>query len=308
LVLVSAFLLIIILMPIILTMIFGTGLARWQQVSIFTNPPRETTVLRHILDNYLSHFSLDFLFLKGDIGMPGQFITRHSVKGIGELYLFQLPLILTGLFYLFKRGPRRIFCLLLLWLVLYPLGSIFTIDQSAQATRSVIGVIPFQFLSAIGLAFLIELIHPFFFRTSFILLAIIIITFSLYDYLNRYFVQYPLYSADFWGWQYGPRETIKHFLSVKDLYDDLYMSGEFNGSEIFSRFYDPQDKCQNKCKMGDLWRQPEIYNPSRHQLFSLSPEYLSNSKFREQFLIKRTIYYPNGKIAFLIGEVSAGGR
>jgi len=39
------------------------------------------------LNNYLSHISLDFLFLTGDQ------ILRHSIRGFGQLFIFELPLI-----------------------------------------------------------------------------------------------------------------------------------------------------------------------------------------------------------------------
>lgn len=93
-----------------------------------------------------------------------------------------------------------------------------------------------------------------------------------------------------------------YFLKEKNNYDHLYMSGEFNGGEIFIKFYDPENNCQNKCKIGDFWREPTIYNPSRRQLFSLSPEYLKNSSFEKQFSMKKIIYYPDGSPAFFIGE------
>jgi len=50
-----------------------------------------------IIYSYLNQFSIDFLFTKGDIDFPGQFITRHSIRGIGQLYLFQLPFLVFGL-------------------------------------------------------------------------------------------------------------------------------------------------------------------------------------------------------------------
>lgn len=301
----SIVLLLLLLIPLINFTLSPVGFSRWNQVNIFSQPPENETVTRHIVNNYLSHFSLDFLFLKGDIDMPGQFITRHSVRGIGELYLFQLLLIILGFLYLFSKREKRIIALLILWLMLYPTGSMFTIDKSAQATRSIIGVIPLQIVSAVGLWFIFLMISKQNKILNYLLVAIIaaIILFSFTRYLNLYFIRYPLYSSDFWGWQYGPKEIMRYFLTVRNDYDDLYMSGEFNAGHIFISFYDPQNTCQSKCKMGDFFREPQIYNPSKRQLFSLSPDYLSKSNFIKDFLVKKTIYYPNGNIAFQIGEI-----
>lgn len=297
-------LLLLLLIPLINFTLSPVGFARWNQVNVFSQPPKNETVAGHIVNNYLSHFSLDFLFLKGDIGMSGQFLTRHSVRGIGELYLIQLPLIILGILFLIFKKEKRVIAIFTLWLIFYPTGSMFTIDKSAQATRSIIGVIPFQIISAVGLHYLLSLLKiSRLLYATFIVVATTVISFSFVNYLKLYLIEYPLYSSDFWGWQYGPRDIMRYFLSVKDKYDDLYMSGEFNAGHIFLSFYDPENTCMSKCKMGDFFREPHIYNPSKRQLFSLSPEYLSKSKFVKDFLVKKTIYYPNGTTAFQIGVI-----
>ena len=150
----SLILLITLLIPFIFHSLSPVGLSRWQLINIFTQPPNDETVSQHIIDNYFSHFSVDFLFTKGDIGMPGQFLTRHSVKGIGELYFFQFPLIILGLIFIIKKKIDKPTTALLLWLILYPVGSMLTIDKSAQATRSIIGIIPLTIISALGLYYL----------------------------------------------------------------------------------------------------------------------------------------------------------
>ncbi len=199
----SFILLLILLAPFIQNLLSPVGLARWQQVNIFSNPPQKQTITTHILSNYFRHFSADFLFLKGDIDMPGQFISRHSIRGIGELYLLQLPLIVFGAIMLFKKKSKAFFALLL-WLVLYPMGSIFTIDESPQATRSIIGTLPFQILSAAGVVYLLRITLGFkkYFQLAFISTSSIVLIISFANFLSNYFISYPNYSSDFWGWQY----------------------------------------------------------------------------------------------------------
>ena len=75
------------------------------------------------------------------------------------------------------------------------------------------------------------------------------------------------------------------------------MAPEFNAPEIFFKFYAP-NSCL-KCRIG---LPDNFYNPSRKQLFALSPTYLSNNQVLK-FKIKKTIYYPNKTIAFQIGEI-----
>lgn len=300
----AVLLLMILLLPFFSSITSQDGLARWQQVSIFSHPPQDSTIPQHILNNYLSHFSLDFLFFKGDSGMLGQFITRHSLKNFGELYLLQAIFIVLGFIFLWRDKDKKTLLLILAWLILYPLGSIFTTDKSAQATRSIAGVIPWQILTGMGIVYLFYLLKSQILRITLLVILTVSLCLSVFIYVQEYFIKYPLYSSDYWGWQSGPKEVMQYYLAQANKYDDLYLSGEFNGSHIFPKFYDPQNKCLFKCRIGDFWRQPEIYNSDRKQLFALSPEYLRNSLFAQQFSIHQIIYYPNGKAAFVIGEVT----
>jgi 4-amino-4-deoxy-L-arabinose transferase-like glycosyltransferase len=294
----SALLTLLLLAPFVQNALSPVGFARWQQVSIFTNPPTDRTIPEHLTVNYLRHFSPDFLFLKGDIDMPGQFITRHSVRGMGQLYLFQLPLIAAGLIFMFKIH-RKIFLILLLWLLIHPVGSMLTIDKSPQATRSIIGVVPWQIFSAAGVVYLSQYFlnkKPLAFLTYAGSSAVIIIAF-LANYLVHYFTAYPNYSSDFWGWQYGPRKIISYFSNHESEYDEQYMIPEFNAPHIFFSFYAP-NTCA-KCRLG---APHEYSNSSLRQLFAVSPQYLADHP-EINLHVNEVIYYPNKTPAFVIGEI-----
>lgn len=230
--------------------------------------------------------------------MPGRFITRHSIKEMGELYLFQAPLLLLGIYYLFTKNRKSLY-IFGLWIILYPLGSTFTTDKSAQATRSIIGVIPWQIISAAGLVYLLLFLKSHILKIGFFIITAIVVFFSFSSYLEKFYSQYPLYSSDYWGWQYGPKEIMGYFLSQREDYDDLYLSGEFNAPYIFLKFYDPQNLCENKCQIGSI---ETNYDPTQKQLFALSLDTWEKLPLKENFVIKKPVYYPNGKTAFLIGE------
>jgi 4-amino-4-deoxy-L-arabinose transferase-like glycosyltransferase len=298
--LVSLVLFFILLLPLGLLTLFQNGAARFQQVSIFANPPERESVIHHVFDNYVSHYSFDFLFLKGAAGMSGQTILRHSIVGMGELYLFQLPLCILGLFLLFSRRDLRSFShIIFFWLLLYPLGSIFTTAQNAQATRSFIGVIPFQIIAAIGgtwfIAFMIKRLR--FAATPFLFVLGALLLVSFLHYYQNYFSLYPQYSSGYNGWQYGPKEIARYFADHNQAYDELVFPPAFNQPEIFLSFYFPQG-CP-KCIVG----QPDTtFDPGRKQLFAITPVYLHNYR-NLLFKIKSTIYYPNKDVAFYLGEV-----
>lgn len=288
----------LLLIPIVQNLVSSHGLSRWQQVNIFSHPPTNETVLGHIASNYIQHFSLDFLFIKGDIGMPQQSITRHSVRGMGELYLLQLPFILIGFLFLAQKKTKSFF-ILLAWLVIYPVGSMFTLDNSPQATRSIIGLVPLQIITAVGIIYVIEKTKHFKKPSQILflitLLALLMISFTYYILL--YFKFYPEYSSDFWGWQYGPSVIVNYFSEHKNQYDEMYMIPAFNAPDIFFKFYAPQN-CDT-CKVGTP---DNSYNPTLKQIFAVTPDYL-NTRNTLHFVTKKIIYYPNDTVAFMLVQI-----
>ena len=294
----SIFLFFILCFPLYLGYKNGSLMTRWYSVN---NP--KITLKEKIVDFkkfYLSHFSLDFLFLKGDLGMPGHFITRHSVENIGELYAFQLPLIIIGII-MSLMNLSNFGIVLMIWLLfLYPIGSAITSD-GILATRSIIGIIPLTFFSALGLERIIRFIKGVSIRIIRIILYLIITTVILFSFIHYgllFYREYPKYSADFWGWQYGPREIISYFKIQTKNYDELYMTGYFNAPEIFLKFYDPERKCRN-CFIGGV----DKYNSNKKQLFAIRVEELEDVK--SNYKIKNIIYYPNREKAFYIIELSS---
>ncbi len=249
---------------------------------------------------YTSQFSPIFLFQKGDIDYPTWNVTRHSVRGTGELYLWQSIFIFLGILSLVKTSSdnKVLYLILLFWLLIYPLGNALTFDTTPHANRTIIGVIPFQILTAIGLVYFLKFCSKYLSKASLYLLISIIFltaTTSFLNYFRSYLVEYPSYAADYWGWQYGPEQIVKYFIKTQANYDELYLTGSFNAPGIFLKFYDPEHRCKN-CAIGAL----DQYNPEKKQLFAMRPDEVqlsSNIKIKEQ------VYYPSGNVAFIIFEI-----
>ena len=76
--------------PLIIGFYDGRALTRWKggNVSILSEYKTPKEVVRKLSYSYILNFSPIFLFTKGDIDFPGQFVTRHSVRGMGMLYWF----------------------------------------------------------------------------------------------------------------------------------------------------------------------------------------------------------------------------
>lgn len=294
---VGLFIFIIALMPFLIGIRNDTVLTRWKSVSAIDHK----TSFTQAINTYYSHFSSDFLFAKGDIDYPGHFITRFSVKGFGQLYWMQLPLLILGIIWLIKYKLKKPILVLILWFLLYPLGSTVTGTDGGGpfAFRSIIGVIPFQILSAIGSAFVIELISD---KTKKILAGTVIVfalTIFSSSYLYSYYTKYSYYSSDFWGWQFGPKQVMDYFKMNHKSYDELILMGNFNAPQIFIPFYDPHDECKGKCKIGGL----EVFNINKKQLYAIGSDRIKEIS-KNNFSIKKIINYPNTNPAFLIGTIN----
>jgi hypothetical protein len=97
----------ILLIPLINGVMNGGTTARFEQISLLSQKDLTANeMLSKFLDVYLAHFSSNFLFSKGDIDYPGQFITRHSVRGMGQLYGWQSLFILAGCIALVTRNNK----------------------------------------------------------------------------------------------------------------------------------------------------------------------------------------------------------
>jgi 4-amino-4-deoxy-L-arabinose transferase-like glycosyltransferase len=299
---ISLIILLILLIPFIQSLFTQVSVIRWQQSSLFYHPPRNESLFQAIETNYFEHFSPSFLFFTGNNTLPNNPILRDAVNGMGELYLFQLPLILLGVYVLFKRKNKmkdNAFKILLLLFILYPLGGMFASDGSPFARRSVIGVIPFQIISALGSVFFLEAVMKMKKVTAALIFcgtSVIIIVSFLY-YLNLYFIAYPKYSSSWWGWQYGPKDIVAYFTSHENQYDDMFMPYLFNGPHEFFKFYAPGD-CA-KCQIG---LPDNYYNSARRQLYALPPNYFVSHPMYTYKRLK-TLYYPDGSVAFVLSEV-----
>jgi hypothetical protein len=131
-----------------------------------------------------------------------------------------------------------------------------------------------------------------------LLLIIFLIAIQSGAFLKNY-EKYPLYSSDYWGWQYGPKEIVQFFLDKKSNYDELYMTKLFNRAGSLLSFYDPNKECQN-CLIGGVGN----YDPEKNQLFAFRAGQMGGIMNENPDLVFRrihTIFLPNGQAEYYIG-------
>lgn len=282
--------------PIGIHILVGDGMERFNQVSIFQkNLPFQEIILK-ITSNYFLQFHPFYFFKTGE----PTFITRHFNQGLLPLLISFIPFLLLGFIQIIKTIKTPFSLFLFFWLAIYPLGGTFVSD-GPYTSRSVIGAPLTALIIALGIVYSQEKINQIFKNQHINILYIVgIITAFLLNTLffyRFYITQYPLYSSDFWGWQYGAKQIVTYFDESSLMYDELIMNPEFNGPEIFIKFYAP-----NGCNNCSIGFPHEKFDASKKQLFAVTPSYIKTHK-EFSYKLKHAIFLPNKKIAFYITEI-----
>ena len=141
---------------IIYTLNHPEGLTtRFKTISVWSDSPSYFIIIKRIINRYIEYFSPKFLFFSGDTNL------RHCTGTTGELYIFMLPLIVIGLFIMFRYAKHNLYYrFAIIGLLTYPFAAILTINHF-HSTRTVNGL-PFWTLTAvIGAKFLISQSHQY---------------------------------------------------------------------------------------------------------------------------------------------------
>jgi len=186
-----------------------------------------------IAGNYLSHFSVNFLFLKGDY-------PRHHAPDSGLLPLWQLPFIIIGIIFFFRKN-KRLGLFIMLWILISPLASAFTFE-TPHAIRSLTLLPPLIILGSAGISVFINNIASS--RISvYKIIAYstfgLIIIFSIFRYLSLYFIHMNKEYARYW--QYGYREAVYKTITLVNKYDKVIVSDSLEQPYIFFLFYSKYD-------------------------------------------------------------------
>jgi 4-amino-4-deoxy-L-arabinose transferase-like glycosyltransferase len=142
------------------------------------------------LNNYLSYFSLTFLFHLGDQ------INRHQVQDFGLLYFWQLPFLVAGFYFLTKTKNTLLRFMTIFLLLIYPVAPAIALP-SPQTLRSLLATIPLTILTALGI-YQIYIQRNKLTKLLFVITTIFALVSFVY-FLDYYFIQYPKESLIDWG-------------------------------------------------------------------------------------------------------------
>ena len=273
------------------------------------------------IGNYLSYFSVQFLFTQG----PGE-ATYGMAPGIGVLYLFELAFLVSAIFKITKLGLIKTypFWILVALILITPIPAALTKGPGLAANRLAI-MMPFiQILSAFGGISLFYKLSQVLGKNLNILAITVIVIASLTSFVDRYFYHSPIVVAPHMS--YGWDKAAQYLGLVSPNYEKIIVSHEFSEPQIFIGFFLKEDPVffQQQSKK---WLQYEIsglkfvdqlgeYSLGKYEFRRIN--YPSDSRGdnillvgKEEELpldknILKQINYPDGKPAIRISKSGLG--
>src|SRR3989344_1848019 len=138
---------------------------------VFDN--RRIVWVNTLLEGYLSHYSLRWLFLTGDN-------PRHHAPDMGLLYIVELPFVLWGLYHLVITWREKSSRLVILWFLAAPIAAAPTTGLP-HAIRTLVFLPTFQILTPIGILNLWKK------NRLLLVFAFLLLTVNFAYYLHMYF-------------------------------------------------------------------------------------------------------------------------
>jgi 4-amino-4-deoxy-L-arabinose transferase-like glycosyltransferase len=179
--------------------------------------------------HYLDNLNPSFLFINGD-GNP-----RFSTKDVGQLFIWDLPFLIAGLLFLFRKREGY-YWLIPVWLVLglIPAG---TARETPHALRIETVLPTFQILVAYGFVNLMYMLKKYRRPIVFGLLIFLFINFfyfyrGLLTHYNRE------YSAE---WQYPYKVLVSFVVDNKSKYEKVIVTEGLGRPYIYFLLYDKYD-------------------------------------------------------------------
>ena len=147
---------------------------------------------RTFTTNYLIAFSPQYLFLNQESS------GIYSLWGRGQLYIFELPLILIGVFCLFIK-KRREFYLILLLLLISPLPSAIGVNTPTWASRSDFMLFWLSILTGAGIYYLLIFPRKKVYRYLVLGIIALFYLYAVVGYLSQYYYDWSRTNAKYFS-------------------------------------------------------------------------------------------------------------
>ncbi len=324
-----------VLAPFVPVMLSKQGMTRAAQVDVFNNSTQQQiqdanlrarggiinkiiynqrlVIPEAIFTNYISNFSPQFYFVSGD---PNG---RHSPRGMGLLYLWEIPFIFIGLFFILFKIKGKFKYLFFLWLLTSPIPAAVS-TPNPHALRD-LNILPLpQILTGIGLYLTYELITRAVFKKVFAITMVVIVIGFFINYLYLYYVLTAKTTAP--DWADGYKQLTQYMIPKEYKYQKLIVSGHYWQPYIYFLFYKKYspslyqkygnktafgkyvfggtqwDKDQGRSELDNVNLQK--FAGAKHILVALSPAEYASDKNQLHYL--KTIYNHDGQVVFIVGD------
>ncbi len=275
-------------LPIILN--FKNSLIRGQSVGILgTQKPLET-----FITGYLSHYNPNFLFTNGDN------IGRHSVPGMGELYVFEMPLIALGLLFLIRQNTKAS-KFILAWLLIAAIPPA-TATPTPHALRGLTFIPIWSTVAACGASVILSAKMKGTLKKGIIFSLLIVAFYNIITYFHLYYVHYPKEKAP--DWSDGYKEMVQAVDKIKDGYSSIAISTYYGHPYIFTLFYGKYDPAKYQPQSADQTKfdKFEFFGSSWKKTVAgkalvVTPEWQAHPN-----KVLKQIYSINGDLRFNISE------
>lgn len=281
------------------------GGARFKQ----TSSPEGRTI-QAITKKYLSHFSYDFLFVKGDAN------PRLSAQ-TGTFYKIDIPFLIIGLLALvwgiFKG--RKAYFIILAWALLAPIPAAIT-SEAPHAARAMFMTGSWHLIIVLSIYTVLSAFKSKGVKILIVLVIFGILGMSLFRFWNSYNNDYrDRYAIE---WQYGMKQVVNYVRDHPE-YDEVYMTAERQEPYIFYLFYlktslptylktveynntlsRPANTVTGYSKFHfGLW-DPIESQPVSHVLYVVTPSDYTGLRYKLLFDTVYAVKYPNGSDAFFL--------
>ncbi len=179
-----------------------------------------------IFKNYLSHFAPNFFVFTQDY-------PRHHAPEMGILYFTDILFLVIGMYMLIRHNSRRIWSLILVWILAAPIAASVTRDVP-HALRSEIFLPMLLIAVAAGILWLIKSLPRSFAKLGIGLICLIYFI-QVSFFLHKYLFHFSRETSQFW--QYGNRETAIFAESVKNNYEKIVVSPRLEQPHMFFLYY-----------------------------------------------------------------------
>lgn len=187
------------------------------------------------INNIVAYLSTPFFFIDGSSH------GNHGIGNVGQFYIFEFLLIITGLVVSVKNRTRENL-LLVFWAIATIMVASLTRDIP-QATRSFSLLLPMEVFSAIGLVIIIRKIRNLkniYIKSAAAFFLCIIMIYSIVFYLSSYYVRFPIYYAK--SWKSEDKKLVQYLLDNEHKYKNIIFdnkAGFVYSSFLFYSKYNP---------------------------------------------------------------------